>query len=405
MAERGRKTTGFVVAIAILVISVVALVLYFRATPRLATKAPTLVTAGRELPPVEESSEKADLNVSPDQLARIGIKYGELSERTARASIRTIGTVQPNAYKETKVTPIVGGRVVDVRASLGDSVRRGQVLATIFSPELSQEQMEYVKVEANLNLHVTQAERYRKLLEVGAVSLQEKQEIDAQLEVHHAEHASHRQKLKLMGLADNQIDKLKSSTEVKAEVNILSPADGVITQRSVNTGQNITVTDILFSVTDLSQVWVIASVYEKDLGQLRTGGKVDVALPVEPRRTFTGRIAYIDPKLDPATRTAQVRIELPNPGMVFRMGMFLDVMVQTLESHPVLVVPKAAVQILGNDSVAFVSTGNGRFRVARLQLGEDLGSEIQLVSGLSVGEKIVTEGSFYLKAEMARTAH
>ena len=408
MAERSRLTAGLLALlalIAIIAISGLVASLYLRQSKRPAASSPSTLAVGRELPPVEESSEKSDVTIPQEQLARIGIKYGEVASRTTQASIRTVGTVQPNSYKETRVTPIVGGRVVDVNVSLGDAVRRGQVLATIFSPELSQEQMEYVKVEANLNLHVVQAERYRKLLEVGAVSLQEKQEIDAQLEVHHAEHASHRQKLKLMGLTDKQIDQLKSSSEVKAEVNITAPANGIITQRSVNPGQNISISDVLFAVTDLSQIWVIASVYEKDFGFLRSGGKVDVALPMEPRRRFTGRISYIDPKLDPATRTAQVRIELPNPGMVFRVGMFVDVMVQTQESRPVIVIPKAAIQTLGNDSIAFVSAGPGRFRMVRLQLGDDLGSEVQLVSGLLAGEKVVTEGSFFLKAEMARTGH
>ena len=405
MAERSKLAKGILIGIAVLAVSTIAIIFYLRSRSTAPGVVASTGMAGRELPPVEESSEKADVAIPQDQLTRIGLKFGEVSARTTQASIRTVGTVQPNAYHETKITPIVGGRVVEVNASLGDTVRKGQVLATIFSPELSQEQMEYVKVEANLNLHVTQSERYRKLLEVGAVSLQEKQEIDAQLEVHHAEHASHRQKLRLMGLSDAQIDRLKSSAEVKAEVSIVAPASGVITQRSVNPGQNISVSDVLFSVTDLSQVWVIASVYEKDFSQLRQGGKVNIALPSEPRRQFTGKIAYIDPKLEPATRTAQVRIELANPGMIFRIGMFVDVMIQTTENRTVLAVPKSAIQLLGNDSIAFVPTGAGRFRMAKVQLGDDLGSELQLISGLLAGEKVVTDGSFYLKAEMARTAH
>ena len=405
MAERSKLAKGILIGIAVLAVSTIAIIFYLRSRSTAPGVVASTGMAGRELPPVEESSEKADVTIPQDQLTRIGLKFGEVSARTTQASIRTVGTVQPNAYRETKITPIVGGRVVEVNASLGDTVRKGQVLAIIFSPELSQEQMEYVKVEANLNLHVTQSERYRKLLEVGAVSLQEKQEIDAQLEVHHAEHASHRQKLRLMGLNDAQIDRLKSSAEVKAEVSIVAPASGVITQRSVNPGQNISVSDVLFSVTDLSQVWVIASVYEKDFSQLRSGGKVNIALPSEPRRQFTGKIAYIDPKLEPATRTAQVRIELANPGMIFRIGMFVDVMVQTTENRTVLAVPKSAIQLLGNDSIAFVPAGAGRFRMAKVQLGDDLGSELQLISGLLAGEKVVTDGSFYLKAEMARTAH
>ncbi len=391
---------------------VVLTAIILRRSPRQASLAgrevPTVEqVAGREVPSAESvsgktSDNKADLTLAPEMVARIKLQYAEVKTQTIANQLRTTGTVQANAYKETRVFPLVGGRVTAVRVQLGDVVRKGQTLATIFSTDLAQEQMEYLKVDANLQLHVTQSERYQKLAELGAVSQQEKQEVEARLREHHAEHASHRQKLKLLGMTDAQIADLKDASQVKSEVNVPAPSSGVVTVRSVNIGQVVTTADSLFSVTDLSTVWVIANVFEKDFGVMRAGAKVNFTAPSYPNRNFSGTISYLDPRVDSASRTAQVRLEVANPNQMLKLGMFVDVALNSSGSQEAIVIPKAAVQSIGNDQVIFVSLGGGQFQMRKLQLGEDAGDSVRVISGVVAGEKIVTEGSFFLRAEMGR---
>jgi membrane fusion protein, heavy metal efflux system len=366
--------------------------------------------AGREVPGVDSvagsdltmPSDKADLTLSPEMIERIKLQLAEVNTQAVANQLRTTGTVEANAYKETRVTPLVGGRITAVNVELGDAVKRGQTLATIFSSELAQEQMEYLKVEANLKLHISQAERYRKLAEIGAVSVQEKEEIEAQLEEHHAEHASHRQRLKLLGLTDAQINNLKNADNVRSEVAVPAPSAGIITARNVNLGQVVTTADNLFSVTDLSTVWVIANVYEKDFGVMRTGAKVTISTPSYPGRQFSGTISYLDPRVNPEARTAQARIEVQNPNQALKIGMFVDVALNTSGTQEAVVVPKAALQTIGNDHVVFVALGAGHFQMRKVQLGEEVGDAVRVVSGVGAGEKVVTEGSFFLRAEISR---
>lgn len=413
-----RRWLLIVAALALFVIVLVVALVWRRPAPPtgLAGRAVPSVesvggsAAGREVPGVESISGndtvlpagKADLTLAPEMVERIKLQFAEVKAQPVANQLRTTGTVQANAYKETRVTPLVGGRITAVNVQLGDAVRKGQPLATIFSTDLAQEQMEYLKVEANLNLHVIQAERYRKLAEIGAVSVQEKQEVDARLQEHHAEHASHRQKLKLLGLSETQIDDLKNAANVRSEVTVPAPSSGVITARSVNVGQVVALADNLFSVTDLATVWVMGNVYEKDFGVMRMGAKVAVSSPSYPGRQFSGTISYLDPRVDPTTRTAQARIEVPNPNQALKIGMFVDVALPTTSTQEALVIPKAALQTVGSEQVVFVHLGGGQFQVRKLQLAEEVGDAVRVVSGVSAGEKVVTEGSFYLRAEMGR---
>ena len=417
-----RRWALVAVVIALLVVTIVAVALWRRpvhpidvagVAGREVPSVESVGGAGREVPGVESVSGndaalptgKVDITLSPEMVERIKLQFAEVKTQPVANQLRTTGTVQANAYKETRVTPLVGGRITAVNAQLGDAVKKGQTLATIFSNELAQEQMEYLKVEANLNLHVTQAERYRKLAEIGAISVQEKQEVDARLQEHHAEHASHRQKLKLLGLTEAQIENLRDTSDVKPDVAVPAPSSGVITARSVNVGQVVAMADSLFSVTDLSTVWVMGNVYEKDFGAMRMGAKVTVSTPSYPGRQFSGTISYLDPRVDSNTRTAQARFEVPNPKQALKIGMFVDVALNTTGTQEALVIPKAALQTVGSEQVVFVHLGGGQFQVRKLQLADEVGAAVRVVSGVSAGEKVVTEGSFFLRAEMGRRAN
>lgn len=363
-------------------------------------------TTGRPMPrvaaPPVAASEPADLTIPPEVVERAGLKIAALESRTGESTLRTSGIVQPNSYRETPIMPLVEGRVTRVKVQLGDRVSEGQTLATIFSADLAEAQMKYLTVDANLQFHVGQAARFEKLAQIGAVSRQELEEVLSRLREHHAEHASLRERMLLYGLTEQEIASLKESGQLRSDVPVHAPASGIITTREINVGQNLSMRDRLFTITDLSTIWVIANVYEKDYPLLQLGRTVTVSTSAWPGRQWSGRISYVDPRVDEESRTARARIEVANPDQRLRLGMFVDVALEAGGTREMLSVPKAAVQSLGDQRVVFVPVGPGRFQIRRLVAGREDNGWVEVISGLSPGEQVVTEGSFFLMAELSR---
>ena len=164
-----------------------------------------------------------------------------------------------------------------------------------------------------------------KLVEIGAASREELEVSSTKLRNDESEVANLRQKLLLLGLSSQRIASLNSSSQISSEVNVPAPSSGTVTSRSVNPGQVIEANKELMRVTDLSTVWVVGQIYEKDLATIRVGSGANITSDAYPGRVFRGRISYVDPKIDPATRTAQVRIELANPGQVLKIGMYVNI--------------------------------------------------------------------------------
>src|SRR5436309_141807 len=191
----------------------------------------------------------------------------------------------------------------------------------------------------------------------------------------------------------------------RLEITVASPADGLVIARSVNPGQVINAGQELFVVTDLSTVWIIGDLYERDFSRVRVGSPVTITLPSMPDRSVTGRVAYIDPRVDPATRTAKVRVEVPNRGGDLRLGMFVTMSIRTGTTERITVVPRAAVQTIGDRSVVYVPAEGeeGKFVERAVKVGPPAGEFVPILNGLKPGDKVVTDGSFYLRAEAART--
>jgi RND family efflux transporter MFP subunit len=216
-----------------------------------------------------------------------------------------------------------------------------------------------------------------------------------------------RQKLLLLGLSPQRVNNLNTSSQVSSEVTIASPASGSITARAVNPGEVIEANKELMRVTDLSSVWVVGQVYEKDLGLVVVGSGANVISDAYPGRVFRGRVSYVDPRVDPATRTAQVRIELANPGQVLKLGMYVNIAFATIggAENTVPVVPVVAVQNINNQQTVFAATSDPSVFVMRLvRLGPDSNGFYPVLEGLAVGDRIVTEGSFLLRAEWLKTS-
>jgi len=352
-----------------------------------------------------KGEEALEISLTPNAIARAGIKIAEVKSGAATAVLAVPATVTSNAYRDTKVNALVGGIVRDVSVELGAAVRRGEPLAVIVSSDLADAQMKYVSMRAMLEADHQKLERTQKLVALGSASRQELEEVTALHTGHETEVAAARQRLLLLGLSSDRLDRLQNAAQVVSEVTVPSPADGLVITRSVNPGQVVNSGQELFVVTDLGTVWIIGDLYERDFPRVRVGSQATVTVPSAPDGKMQGRVAYIDPRVDPGTRTAKVRVEVSNRSGDLRLGMFVTVAFQTNATEHVTVVPRAAVQTIGDRSVVYVpaDSDEGKFVERRVKLGARSAEFVQVLEGLTPGDKVVTEGSFFLRAEAAKT--
>jgi cobalt-zinc-cadmium efflux system membrane fusion protein len=349
--------------------------------------------------------EAVEVTLPPEAIERAGIKTAVVQAGQGSAALTVPGTVTSNAYRDTKVNALVGGVVRQVAAELGAPVSRDQPLAVIFSAELAEAQMKYLSMRAMLTADHQKLERTHKLVELGAASRQELEEVVAVHSAHESELAAAQQRLLLLGLPEDHIARITDASHVLSEVTVRAPSGGVVVARSVNPGQIVGAGHELFVVTDLTTVWVVGDLYEKDVPLVRVGTPVAITLAAAPQTPRRGRVSYLDPRVDPATRTAKVRVEVPNPDQALRLGMFVTLHFQSGAGQRVMLVPRAAVQAVGERTVVYVAADDaeGRFTERAVKLGPAAGEFVQVVEGLRPGERVVTEGSFFLRAEAART--
>jgi len=345
-----------------------------------------------------------EITLPPEAVRRAGLRIATAATARPAVTLTVPGTVVSNAYRETKVAALVGGVVRQILVELGSTVRRGAPLAIVFSTELAEAQMKYLAARAMLHADHQKLVRTRRLVAIGAASRQELEEVQATHDAHESELAAARQRLLLLGLTPEQIDALGGASDVAAEVTVAAPVDGVVIARGVNPGQAVMPGQELFVVADLSTVWVIGDLHESDVGRVHVGARATVTPPTTPSRPVVGRVSYLDPRVDPATRTAKVRVEIPNPEGTLRLGMYVTLALEVSAERPVTVVPRAAVQTIGERTVVYlpVADGEGRFVERPVTLGATFGDVVEVLAGLTPGERVVTEGSFFLRAEAAR---
>ncbi|MEW6207842.1 MAG: efflux RND transporter periplasmic adaptor subunit [Acidobacteriota bacterium] len=402
-----------VVALAIIGVAAVAsMFIILRPATRSSTAGravaePTIDPFGRSgsMPSTTPRPGEMIVTITADKLRNAQLKIEEATLQqsvSAAGGMRATGVVQSNAYKEIPVLPIAGGIVRQVRAELGERVQAGQPLAVIFSTELAEAQTAYLKMLADVEEHHQHHRRTIELVEIGAASREELEQATARYKTAQAELASARQRLLLLGMTEKRIDDLRSPEKVAPLITVESPASGTVISRSVNVGEVVMEGKELFRVADLSSVWVIGQVYENDFALVRTGTQAAITAPAFPGKTFTGRVSYIDPRVDPATRTAQVRVEVSNPSEMLRLGMFVDVRLGDTppSGSQAVMVPRSAVQSLGAKQVVYVATGEtGVFIQRDVTTGAETNGLVPVYSGLTAGERVVTEGSFLLRAE------
>jgi membrane fusion protein, heavy metal efflux system len=343
------------------------------------------------------------ITLTPDAVERAGLKTGSVTTGTSSMDVRLPGVVEPNAYRQVAVTPLVNGRVTRVAAQLGARVRKGETMAEIYSPALAEARTKYISAQAMLDAHDLELQRTQKLAEIGAASRQELERLHAEHAAQIAEVNSARSQLELLGVSAPATQEQAGNT-VTATTNVPAPIDGVVTERTANVGLNVDGATKLFTVVDLSTVWIVADVYERDFSRVRVGSDATITTPAYPDATQRGRVSYIDPQVNAATRTAKVRIEIANPRGDLRLGMYADVAIVTGEATATITIPRTSIQQIGNRSVVYLSDPQqpGRFVERAVTLGVSSGGQVEVVSGLQPGDVVVTEGSFFVRAERER---
>ncbi len=406
---KGRRAVAVTIVglVAIAAVAVLAWSLWPSSRTGKPVPAPRSVSFGESSPQTATTGEQV-LILESEQVRRAGLKIETVGEQpTAEATGQmTTGIVQVNSYKETPVVSIVSGIVRNVSIELGQNVKRGQRVAVVFSNELADAQSRYLSALAALDEHHRHHLRTVKLVELGAASREELEMANTKYREAESAVANLRQKLLLLGLSSQRVASLNSTSQISSEVSVSAPSSGTLTSRSVNPGEVIEANKELMRVTDLSSVWVVGQVYEKDLATIRVGSGANITSDAYPGRLFRGRISYVDPKIDPASRTAQVRVELANPGQVFKIGMYVNVAFAGLgaaeRNMPVL--PKDAVQSIGNQQYVFVTTGKpNEFALRPVRVGPGTNGFYHVLEGVNVGEQIVTQGSFMLRAEWLKS--
>jgi cobalt-zinc-cadmium efflux system membrane fusion protein len=353
-----------------------------------------------------EASASGDIVIplTPEAVTRAGIRTARPTVGQVAGTVTIPGIVEPNTYNQVVVRSVAAGQVRSVTVELGAAVKRADLLATIHSPELAETAREFLSMQSEFEAAHQRLTRLEGLVKLGAASQQELETARAEHTRHSTDVESARSKLTLLGLTTNQIASLSATTSMDSIVRITSPRDGVITTRSINTGANIVASTDLFTVADLSAVWVVANVYERDLGRIKIGTAATITAAVVNGRHWSGRVSYIDPQLAADTRTAKVRIELPNADRALKFGMYADVAIAASETAKAVLIPRSAIQTIGAQSVVYVTDPQrpGRYVERSIVVGPSSGPTAEVLTGIVDTDEVVVEGSFALRAERDR---
>lgn len=334
------------------------------------SRVPKKDSMGMDYIPVYEGEDTDDgsVKLSPGKIQRTGAKSEPVARRPIRSIIRAPGTVQEDERRVSVVALRFEGFVESVaNVTTGDHVHKGQPLLNVYSPALSSAAAEYLSA-----------------ISAGATGKELK---------------GARRRLENLATPEQAIRELERTREISLSIPWLAPQDGEILERNAVNGMRAGPGDVLFRIADHRLVWVLVDVAERDLAQVAVGTKVTIRPRALAGQSFGGAVALIYPHLNAATRTARIRIEVPNPDEVLRPEMYADAEIDTGTPGPVLAVPESAVLDSGSRQAVLVDKGEGRFEPRDVKLGRRGGGLIEVTQGLSEGESVVTSANFLIDAE------
>jgi Cu(I)/Ag(I) efflux system membrane fusion protein len=320
------------------------------------------------------------VQISPVKQQLIGVKFGTVEMRPLEKVIRTVGRIDYDEKRIVTVSPKIGGWIEDLYVDFtGRFVKQGEPLLTIYSPELVSTQEEYlIALRAKRDLSKS------PFPEVAGSG-------DSLAE-------SAKRRLKLWDINDDQIKALEESGQAKKTLTLYSPFSGFVLEKAAYKGMNVMPGVALFKLADLSIVWLIADVYEYELPFIRLGQQASVQLSYIPGEIFTGKAIYIYPSLNPETRTAKVRFELPNSHGKLKPEMYANVEIKVHLGQK-LTVPEGAIIDTGLRQLAIIDKGNGYFEPREVKVGSKVDNYYEVIKGLKAGERVVTSANFLIDSE------
>lgn len=353
----------------------------------------------------DDPHEEGVVSLTPAKLAEIDLSIGETRRRPLLPQLETTGEVDYEQDRVAHVGPRVPGRVVSVSADLGDRVAAGRELASIDSVELGEARARFLASRSHESVTRIRFERQQALFRDQISSEEELLDAEAAYLEARAAREGAEETLRLYGLGKDRIAALRPGDPGASILAIRAPIPGRVVEKHVTLGELITPDDVLFTLADLDRVWVWIDVFERDLASVHEGDGVEVRVDAYPERTFGGEVSYLSSEVAAETRTVRARIDVENPERLLRPGMFADVRLTDPHAdagRDSLVAPASAVVRSGGRKLVFRPLGDGRFRAVPVEIGRRQGEWAEVLAGLEPGDAVVTEGSFFLKSELAR---
>ena len=403
--------------IGLFAVSIAAAVMVGRWSASRPTIEPAEAESTSESDEVDEAGGGDVVTLDDETRDRIGLKVEPAQERAFATLIRATGVVTPNETRVAHVRLLAPGRVESVHVRVGDQVSAGQPLLTYDNVEVGQLVGEYAGAAAAVNRATADAdvarralERAAKLVEVGGIPRAEYERRDAEYKRAQAEVSSARgamtnveRKLQRFGVTPKELEQLRdssASSESSSRTVVRAPFAGAVTAANVAPGEVVETGRELFTISDLSTVWVLGDIYQKDIAAVRAGQRTEISMEAYPGELFVGRITNVSDVLDPNTRTAKVRAEVPNRERRLKLQMFVTMQIPTAAERATVVVPAMAVQQIDDDTIVFVQTGDDTFHKRVVRAGVGLGGFVPIDAGLKAGERVVTVGAFMLKSKL-----
>jgi len=357
----------------------------------------------------DEGHDEGVVELNAAKASAAGIETTAASFTSLPALLVTTGQVDFNQDRLAHVSPRISGRVHEAKARLGQRVQRGEVLAMLDSIELGRSKAEYLQAKAREQLNRENYEREQKLYADRISSEREMLAAKAAYIEAKAELQSAEETLHLFGLTDAEVTSVTYENPRRSLLPIRAPLSGKVVEKHVTVGELVTPERNLFSLADLSEVWVWIDVYERDLQQVHVDDQVEVRVDAFPSLGFRGTVSYLSDRVDLDTRRVRARIDVKNPDERLRPGMFAQV--ELTDPHeggssavkvPVLTIPEDALQRDGDSMTVFIALGGGRFEQRVVLTGRKAGGLVEVTDGLDPGDVVVSAGAFFLKSELAK---
>ncbi len=354
----------------------------------------------KEAPPAAVAPADPSLVTVPaDFLQRL--RVAPAGEGEATETLRVPARIEVDEQRVARIGATVTGRVTQIHATLGQRVKRGEQLATLHSTELSAAQLAYLKALSQAELQRRAVERAKLLFASDVIGAAELQKRESELAQAQAEMQASQGQLGVLGMSDSAMAKLAASRAVHSLSSITATLDGVVIERKVTPGQVVQPADALFTVADLSHVWLVAEVPEQQAALIKKGEAAQAEIPALNGKRIEGRLIYVADIVDPDRRTVTVRMDVDNADRMLKPEMLASMLIQGSPQRR-LVVPASAVVREDNKDHVFVQLDGTRFQLRSVTLGQESNGYVPVQKGLKSGEPIVTEGAFHLNNERKR---